>query len=106
MAGGSVEGRGREGGSGGSVAVTALRPGFSKAFGCLAIVRRDAAHRRHAVVRTTPARQQTCRQRTPSAPSQTIRASSGSRISSQSKHSFIRVIAAALGTIHIGASGV
>jgi hypothetical protein len=37
-------------------AATALRAGFSKAFRCLAMVRSDAAHRRHAVVRTTPAR--------------------------------------------------
>ena len=37
-------------------AATALRAGFSMAFRCLAMVRSDAAHRRHAVVRTTPAR--------------------------------------------------
>jgi len=35
---------------------TAFRAGFSKAFRCLAMVRRDAAHLRQAVVRTTPAR--------------------------------------------------
>ncbi len=33
-----------------------LRPNFSLAFRCLAMVSSDAAHRRHAVVRTTPAR--------------------------------------------------
>ena len=37
-------------------AATARRAGFSKAFRCLAMVSSDAAHRRHAVVRTTPAR--------------------------------------------------
>ena len=37
-------------------AATALRAGFSMAFRCLAMVRSDAAHLRHAVVRTTPAR--------------------------------------------------
>ena len=37
----------------------ALLPDFSLAFRWLAMVRRDAAHRRHAVDLTTPARMQT-----------------------------------------------
>ena len=82
----------------------ALRPVFSSAFKCLAMVRRDAAHRRHAVDRTTPARMQTCRHRTPSARSQTIRASSGSSQASQPIQSSIRWISRALGTTRIRTS--
>lgn len=63
------------------------------------MVIRAATQRRQAVDRTTPALMQTCRQRAPSALSQTIRASSGFSIRSQSKHSSIRLIAAALGII-------
>jgi len=78
-----------------------FRPDFSNAFRCLAMVRSDAAHRRHAVDRTTPARMQTCHQRTPSARSQTIRASSGSSQASQPMQSSIRWISRALGTTRI-----
>jgi hypothetical protein len=70
------------------------------------MVRRAATQRRQAVDRTTPALMQTCRQRAPSARSHTIRASSGFSIRSQSKHSSIRLMAAALGITRIGRSGV
>jgi hypothetical protein len=70
------------------------------------MVRSAATQRRQAVDRTTPARIQTCRQRAPSARSHTIRASSGFSIKSQSKHSSMRLMAAALGITRIGRSGV
>ena len=54
-----------------------LRADFAWEFSFFAIVKRAATQRRQAVDRTTPARMQTCRQRMPSARSQTIRASSG-----------------------------
>jgi hypothetical protein len=90
----------------GSSGTLSLRFDFVCEFSFFAIVKSAAAHRRQAFDRTTPARMQTCRQRIPSARSQTMRASSGAISISQSKHSSIRVIAAALGVTRIGASGV
>lgn len=83
-----------------------LRFVFALEFSFFAIVKSAAAQRRQAVYRTTPARMQTCRQRMRSARSQTILASWGSISISKSKHSSMRVIAAALGITRIGASGV
>ena len=90
----------------GSSGTFSLRFDFVCEFSFFAIVKRAAAQRRQAVDRTRPARMQTCRQRMPSARSQTMRASSGWISINQSKHSSIRVIAAALGITRIGASGV
>ena len=90
----------------GSSGTLRLHFDFVLEFSFFAIVKSAAAQRRYAVDRTTSGRMQTCRQRMPSARSQTMRASSGAISISQSKHSSIRVIAAALGITRMGASGV
>jgi hypothetical protein len=64
-----------------------------------------AAQRRHAVARDTPIRQQIGFQRTPSARSHTIRASSGSSHASQVNASSIREIAAAVGGMRAKRAG-
>jgi hypothetical protein len=69
------------------------------------IVISAAAQRRHAVARDMPIRQQIGFQRTPSARSHTIRASSGSSHASQVNVSSIREIAAAVGGMRAKRAG-